>query len=78
MLNRTDKIRAFKEACIDTSIGMATNVPLNYVMLLVAFEYKFTALTTTMLMTAVFTTVAVGRKYYIRTRMETKYRKTAR
>lgn len=76
MLTKKDKIRAFKEAWADTLLGMAINMPLNYLMLLIAFRYEFTALTTTLFMTAVFTTVAITRKYYLRTRFEKHYRKS--
>lgn len=76
MLTKKDKLRALKEAWTDTLFGSVINVPLNYLMLLIAFHYELTAFTTTIFMTVVFTFIAITRKYYIRTRFEKHYRKS--
>lgn len=43
----TTKMQAFKEAIADTSVGMLTNVPLNFIMVSVAFHYNWGATVTT-------------------------------
>lgn len=73
MLTKLEKWRAFKEACADTALGSVINVPLNFVMISVAFYYEWSAAVTTAFMTAIFTVVAITRKYILRTHFQKKY-----
>lgn len=73
MLTNIDKLRALKEAIADTAIGSVINVPINFLMISVAFYYEWTAFATTVLMTGVFTIIAITRKYYIRTHFQKHY-----
>ena len=56
---------AFHASIVDTSIGFLYNVPLNYIMLLVGMHYDLSALTLTVIMTAVFTLTAIIRKVIV-------------
>lgn len=71
----TTKLQAFKEAVADTSVGMLTNVPLNFFMVSLAFHYQWGATLTTVIMTSVFTTIAIVRKMAIRLHFSKRYQK---
>jgi len=58
--------RALKESVFDTIIAATLNIPLNYIMITVAFAMEFNALQTTLFMTSVFTVFAITRKYFVR------------
>lgn len=62
----TTKLHAFKEAATDTFLGSLINVPLNFIMVSIAFHYEWTAAVTTVVMTTVFTCIALIRKMSIR------------
>lgn len=66
------RVRAFKEAIVDTALGLIINVPLNFLMISTAFYYELTATQTTAFMTAVFTVFAIVRKTTIRLHFEKK------
>jgi hypothetical protein len=69
------KMHALKEAWTDTFVGSLINVPLNFIMVSIAFHYQWTPLTTTIFMTCVFTVVAIARKTYIRLKFHNHYQK---
>lgn len=60
------KRKAFKEAYVDTIIGLLINVPLNFVFVSLAFYLELTALQTTAMLTVVFTIFALIRKTAVR------------
>lgn len=60
------KRKAFKEAYYDTLIGSLINVPLNFVLISLAFYLELSAFWTTIMLTVVFTIIALIRKTYIR------------
>jgi len=72
-----NKFNAFKEAVADTAVGMATNVPANFILVSLAFHYGWSATLTTVIMTAWFTCMAIVRKMIIRLSFEKHYRKKA-
>ena len=55
-----------KEALADTFAGLLTNIPINYVLIKIAFHYQWSPLQITILFTAFFTVFAVIRKVLIR------------
>jgi hypothetical protein len=57
---------AWKEAVTDTAIGTIINFPLNLLSVWVIFELQLTVLQSTVLLWAVFTVIAVFRKYILR------------
>ena len=67
--------RAFKEAFTDTSLAFCINVPLNFVLVAMAFELEFTAWQTSIMLTTIFTIFALTRKTYIRVHFEKRYAK---
>lgn len=74
MVHNHDFRRAFKEAIADTALATLINVPLNFVLISIAFYLELTALETTIFMTSVFTAIAIVRKTYIRLHFSRKYR----
>ncbi len=66
----TMKKLAFREAVIDTALAATINMPLNYVLVVIAFSLQLSALETTIFLTAVFTVFAIIRKYYVRLHFE--------
>lgn len=75
MITKSDKWNAFKEACADTAIGSIINIPLNFVMISLAFYWGLSAAETTAFMTVVFTIIALSRKTYIRLHFQRRYQK---
>lgn len=71
------KIEAIKEAIADTAVAMVINVPLNFLLVSTAFHYKWEPLITTVVITAVFSVVAIIRKVYIRLHFAKKYQSKA-
>jgi hypothetical protein len=69
-------IRAIKESAIDTIAAAVINIPLNFTMVSLAFYWDLSALQTTIMMTAMFTTIALIRKTYIRLHFEKRYNNT--
>jgi O-antigen/teichoic acid export membrane protein len=67
-------IRAFKESATDTAVAAIMNIPLNYCMVSIAFAMGLSAIQTTIMMTAVFTSMALIRKTYIRLHFDKRYR----
>ena len=61
---------ALKEAVTDTALAASINVPLNYVLISLAFSMELSALQSTFLFTTVFTLIAVTRKYFVRIHFE--------
>jgi hypothetical protein len=64
--------RAFKEAVADTLIGMATNIPINFILIAIAFDQEWTALTTSIFLTVTFTVLALFRKTFLRLYFESR------
>ena len=65
--SRTKKtIRAFKEAVADTSFAFVINVPLNFVLVAMAFRLESIAFETSVMLTTIFTIFAIVRKTYVR------------
>ena len=60
----------------DTSVAFAINVPLNFALVWLAFQWQFTAWQTSIMLTTVFTIFSVIRKTYIRLHFEKAYQKT--
>lgn len=58
--------RAIKESITDTLFGMAINIPINFLLLSLAFQYDLSVSETTVLLTVVFTVIAIIRKTAIR------------
>lgn len=58
--------RAIKEATTDTLIGFAINVPLNFILISLAFSLQYNEIQTTVLLTVVFTLLAIIRKTVVR------------
>ena len=67
--------RSFKEACADTGIAFCVNVPLNFVLVAMAFRLEFTAWQTSIMLTSIFTVFAITRKTYLRVHFERRYNK---
>ena len=67
------KWRAFKEATADTVLGAAMNVPANFILVSIALNYGWTAATTTAVMTAWFTCMAIIRKMTVRLHFEKRH-----
>lgn len=61
-----NKMDAFKEAYYDTIIGLLINVPLNFLLISLAFYLELSAFWTTIMLTAVFTIFALIRKTAVR------------
>jgi hypothetical protein len=66
----TMKNLALREAVIDTALAATINMPLNYLLVVIAFSLQLSALETTLFLTAVFTVFAIIRKYYVRLHFE--------
>lgn len=58
--------KAIREAATDCAVGMITNVPMNYVLISLAFYYELSALQTTVMFTTTFTMLAMIRKTTLR------------
>lgn len=69
----TNLKRALREAYADTFVGILINMPLNFVLLLVANKLSLSVLYTTIFLTAIFTVVAIARKTYIRLKFAKRY-----
>ena len=67
--------RAFKEAFADTGLAFCINVPLNFMLVAMAFELEFSAWQTSIMLTTIFTVFALTRKTYIRVHFEKRYAK---
>ena len=63
---------AMKEALTDTALGAAINFPLNVLFLWGADVIGLSIMTTGILLSAVFTVVAIVRKYLLRSFFEKK------
>ena len=57
---------AWKEAITDTSIGFVINFPINVVMLYICKLLDVTVFMTSIILSVVFTAVAIIRKYTVR------------
>jgi hypothetical protein len=66
---------AWREAISDTVIGTIINFPLNLLSVWVIFEMQLTVLQSSALLWAVFTSVAVVRKYCLRIYFQNKVAK---
>ena len=60
------KLMAFKEAVGDTAFAFCINVPLNFLLVALAFRWEFTAFQTSVMLTSIFTVFAIVRKTYVR------------
>jgi hypothetical protein len=60
------KLMAFKEALSDTGLAFLVNVPLNFLLVALAFRWEFTAFQTSVMLTTIFTVFAIVRKTYVR------------
>ncbi len=63
---------AWKEAISDTVIGTVINFPLNMLAIWFIFETNMTVFQSSLFLWAVFTSVAVIRKYFLRVYFEKK------
>ena len=68
---------ALREAVIDTALAATINMPLNYLLVVIAFSLQLSALETTLFLTAVFTVLAIIRKYYVRLHFERRKESSA-
>lgn len=76
MITKQDKVRALKEAVIDTVLAGSINIPMNYVIVWVCLEILgFGAIATSTTLIIIFTIFAVTRKYHIRLYFERNQRK---
>ena len=66
---------AMKEAITDTAIALLINYPLNILVLYITFCIELTSFQTATTLTAVFTVVAIIRKYFVRTYFSKKDKK---
>jgi hypothetical protein len=66
---------AFKEALADTGLAFVVNVPLNFVLVALAFELEFSAFKTSIMLTSIFTVFALTRKTYLRLHFDRKNQK---
>lgn len=69
MFNETTR-QAFKEAVADTSLAFCINVPLNFAVVAFAYANHLSAVATSILLTTLFTSLALIRKTYIRLHFE--------
>ena len=76
-INKADKKQAFIEAFLDTMLALSMNFPLNILLLWIAFTLALGVMATSIFLTAVFTTVAIIRKYFTRLYFENNLRKKA-
>ena len=76
-INQADKKQAFKEAFLDTMLALSMNFPLNILLVWIAFTLELGVMATSVFLTAVFTTVAIIRKYFTRLYFENNLRKKA-
>lgn len=67
--------RAWTEAISDTVIGTIINFPLNMLAMWFIFRFKLSVVESSVLLWAVFTIIAVVRKYYVRIYFSKKSRK---
>lgn len=70
-----DDKAAWKEAISDTVIGTIINFPLNMLAMWFIFEANLTVFQSSMLLWAVFTSIAIVRKYTLRIYFEKSKRK---
>lgn len=68
-------IRAIKESFIDTFVAIVMNFPINYVILKLVIYYEMSAFDATVMMSTVFTIIALIRKTLIRLHFEKIYNK---
>lgn len=66
---------SFKEACADTGVAFAINVPLNFVLVAFAFRMEMSAFATSVMLTSIFTVFAIVRKTYLRLHFHKKHLK---
>ena len=76
-INKADKKQAFKEAFLDTMLALSMNFPLNILLVWIAFTLELGVMATSIFLTAVFTIVAIIRKYFTRLYFENNLRKKA-
>lgn len=70
----TDKFKkALHEATVDTFVAMPLNFFINWMILVIAFQYHWGATITTAIVTLVLTVLAITRKTFIRLRFERKH-----
>ena len=62
----TAKKAALKESITDTAMGLAINLPMNWILLSLGLWMEMGALALTLFMTSIFTIIAVVRKFFIR------------
>lgn len=70
-----NKKLAFQEAFGDTMLALTINFPLNLLLVWFAYQASLTVFYTSLLLTTVFTTVAIIRKYYVRLWFESRNNK---
>ena len=67
MITKYDKIRALKEAVIDTVLAGSVNIPMNYFLVWLCLEILgFGPFATSTTLIVIFTIFAITRKYHIR------------
>ena len=75
-MSKQNKLAALKESVADTMAGLVINLPMNYGLLALGLYLEMGALELTLFMTAVFTVIAIIRKYYIRLHFISREEKT--
>lgn len=73
MFKNTTVKNAFREALADTALAFCINVPLNFAIVAFAYLQDYTAIQTSILLTTLFTFLALVRKTYIRIHFEKRY-----
>lgn len=64
---------SLREAVVDTFFAVLINTPVNFAIIAVAFHYQWSPTSTSLLLTAIFTVLAIIRKTWIRIRFYKKY-----
>jgi hypothetical protein len=57
---------AWTESIADTIVGSLINIPMNFVLIAIAFDLEFSVAETSILLSTVFTILAIIRKYKMR------------
>jgi len=73
MVTNNRKLISLREAIIDTALAVLTNTPINFLVIAIAFHYEWTATFTSIILTIIFTILAIIRKTWLRLKFYEKY-----
>jgi len=73
MITNSRKLISLREAILDTVLAVLTNTPINFVIIAIAFRYDWTATFTSIVLTIIFTILAIIRKTWLRLKFYEKY-----